>query len=65
MTEKKTEIFGSEIDDFIKNHLRLVRIDKTTWEKFYEDMITHEIWVVDYPQSELQGGGPPRLRLMT
>ncbi|MBV8436518.1 MAG: hypothetical protein JOY95_03300, partial [Silvibacterium sp.] len=33
-----------------------------TWQISYEDPSTGDLWIMDYPQSEAQGGGSPRLR---
>ena len=44
--------------------LRKLRVDPDTWHVEYVDDATGERWMMDYPQSELQGGGPPRLRRM-
>ena len=49
-----------------EDHKRVARCmanDIVTGRKVeYIDDATGERWVMDYPQSELHGGGPPRLR---
>src|SRR5262249_22979078 len=35
---------------------------RSGWETEFEDPVTGELWLMDLPHSELQGGGPPRLR---
>jgi hypothetical protein len=39
-----------------------VATDADRWETTYLDPETAEIWVLDYPDGHLQGGGPPRLQ---
>jgi hypothetical protein len=55
------ELHGAAAVEFAKR-LRKVKTDVRTWEVEYIDDATGERWVLDYPHSELQGGGPPRLR---
>jgi hypothetical protein len=35
------------------------------WETLYRDPTDGRLWERTYPQGELQGGGPPRLALLT
>lgn len=42
--------------------LRKIGQDDAKWEIYYQDDLTGEQWVMDYPNSELHGGGAPRLR---
>lgn len=58
----ETEYNGKEAVEFAKNFLKETRSNPIAWTVEYEDPLTEEVWVMDYPQSELQGGGPPRLR---
>lgn len=44
--------------------LKKIGVNGEKWEKYYLDEQTGEKWIEDYPQSELQGGGPPRLRMV-
>lgn len=64
MTEdasKGREYYGA---DAIKRtgHLLKTSVDSNRWELHYLDPLTNESWVLDYPSSELHGGGSPRLR---
>jgi hypothetical protein len=45
--------------------LRKIGQDESKWEVYYEDDHSGERWVLDYPDSESQGGGSPRLRKIT
>jgi len=47
------------------NTLKKVRVDADTWVVEYLDEATGEAWILDYPESEMQGGGSPRLRKRT
>ncbi len=42
-------------------HMEVVRTDKLKWETEYECPYTKIRWIIEYPNSELHGGGPPRL----
>jgi len=35
------------------------------WEALYQDPVDGRYWERSYPQGELHGGGPPRLRILT
>ncbi len=61
MTKPK-ELEGVPAIEYAEKYLRKVRVDNRLWEIEYIDGATGQRWVMDYPQSELQGGGPPRLR---
>ncbi|WP_455272823.1 Imm27 family immunity protein [Rhizobium herbae] len=41
--------------------LTKVRVDVDCWATEFVDTDTGIIWILDYPESELQGGGLPRL----
>jgi hypothetical protein len=56
------ELEGKEAVDFAKQHLKKLQANPLTWEVDYEDPKTGEKWVMDYPHSEAQSGGSPRLR---
>lgn len=53
---------GAEAVRYADAHLRKVRVNQDTWEVEYVDDDTGEEWIMDYPESELHGGGSPRLR---
>ena len=48
--------------EYANTRLRKVKIAPEKWETEYENPSTGEKWLLDYPHSELQGGGEPRLR---
>ena len=39
--------------------------DASGWITLYRDPNDGRFWELDYPQSELHGGGPPRLRAIS
>jgi hypothetical protein len=61
-TQIRQELEGGEAVEFAAHHLRKVEVDAVNWQVIYEEPGTGEQWVMDYPHSEAQGGGSPRLR---
>jgi hypothetical protein len=53
------------IEWLIKSHLTSLAKDSTGWETLYRDPNDGRLWERTYPQSELHGGGPPQLRLIS
>jgi hypothetical protein len=53
------------IEWLISDILKLVRVDKSRWEKLYQDPKDKRYWLLFYPQSEMHGGGPPSLMEIT
>jgi hypothetical protein len=49
------------------HHLRKVAVSKKWggWETLFQDPDDGRYWERTYPQSELQGGGPPRLTMLS
>jgi hypothetical protein len=49
------------------HHLRKVATSKQwgDWETLFEDPDDGRFWERTYPQGEMQGGGPPRLSLLS
>ena len=58
---KARELVGEAAVEYAKR-LRKVMVNPQTWDVEYVDDATDERWVLDYPRSDLHGGGPPRLR---
>lgn len=54
------------IEWLTSHHLRQVAISKQwgAWETLFQDPDDGRYWERTYPQSELHGGGPPRLAVM-
>ena len=43
----------------------LVKVASSGWETLFRDPSDQRFWELTYPQSELHGGGPPRLSNVT
>jgi hypothetical protein len=64
---------GSVVEDAVSERIRrLVRTslrrnatDATGWDTLYEDPRDGRLWELIYPHSEMHGGGPPLLRVIT
>ena len=58
-------VFGDEgcrrIHYVIKNVLEPVGVSPNGWEALFRDPRDGRLWERTYPQSEMHGGGPPRL----
>jgi hypothetical protein len=47
------------------NYLRRITSDESGWDVLYQDPVDMRYWELIYEHSELQGGGPPSLLLMS
>ena len=45
--------------------LEKVGVDESGWETLYKDLKDKRKWVLYYPQSEMHGGGPPALKVVS
>lgn len=63
-TMKKDEI-TARIEALIQNDLLKVATDSTGWDILYIDQLDKRYWELTYTESELQGGGPPTLSLIS
>lgn len=76
MLENHTEITGSwnfingqveademckVIQQLISEKLVYLSADESGWDKLYKNEIDNSLWELTYPNSDLQGGGPPKL----
>jgi len=52
---------AERIEWLIAEHLVLISAHVSGWDELYRDPITGKLWELTWPQSELHGGGPPRL----
>lgn len=53
------------IKQLIASQLILVARDASGWDTLYRDPRDERLWELTYPKSEMHGGGPPRLSLVT
>ncbi len=49
------------IESLISNHLVQLGADSSGWSELYRDPDDGRLWELTWPQSEMHGGGPPRL----
>ena len=56
---------GATITRLLEHELESVRTEDGGWTTIYRHRDTGELWELSYPQSEMHGGGPRRLRLLT
>ena len=61
-TEASDELHGAAAQRFAEARLEKVAVDAVAWTTTYCDPADGSIWVMDYPHSEVHGGGSPRLR---
>ena len=61
------KLIGDEICDrinfLIAHHLK--HLAGGGWETLYQDPNDGRYWELIYPEGEIHGGGPPRLRLLS
>jgi hypothetical protein len=55
---------SERIDELVKKHLIKVKADTSGWNILYQDPSDSRYWELTYPNSEMQGGGPPRLSVI-
>ena len=48
-----------------RNYLVKVGHDPSGWDVLYRDPTDRRLWELIYPQSQMQGGGPPELRCLS
>ena len=53
------------IEWLISNHLVQLGADSSGWSELYRDPDDGRLWELTWPQSEMHGGGPPRLTCLT
>ena len=53
------------IEWLTKHYLKQIAIDGSGWETLYMDPGDGRLWEQTYPQSEMNGGGPRRLHVIT
>jgi len=53
------------IEWLISQHLVQLGADSSGWDELYRDPSDDRLWELTWPQSEMHGGGPPRLTCLT
>jgi hypothetical protein len=52
---------AERIDALVAHHLVELGTDSSGWDVLFHDPTDGRLWELTYPESELPGGGPPRL----
>ncbi len=55
----------ARIEWLITNELKKIATDATGWDVLYQDPNDGRYWELTYPESEMHGGGPPKLTLLS
>ncbi len=55
----------NRIEVLVKSHLKQVGVDQSGWDKLYVDPLDGRLWELLYLNSEMHGGGPPSLRVVS
>lgn len=56
---------SKRIEWLINNQLEKIGVDQSGWDILYIDPTDNRYWELTYPKSEMQGGGPPTLTLIS
>jgi hypothetical protein len=56
---------SDRIRELARDYLQLIGRDESGWDTLYRDPLDGRLWELIYPESGLQGGGPPELRHLT
>ena len=65
MKPNESVLYGEEAMQFAREHLVKVDVDVANWTKKFVNPQTGEEWIMDFPQGEMHGGGPARLKKTT
>lgn len=52
---------AQRIEGLVRGHLRQIAVIADGWAVLFKDPADGRLWELTYPQSEMHGGGPPRL----
>lgn len=55
----------NRIDHLINRVLQKIGCDESGWDILYRDPNDGRFWQLTYPQSQMHGGGPPRLAFIS
>jgi hypothetical protein len=61
----KPDAVSERIARLVRNSLVRVAPDATGWDILYRDPRDGRLWELIYPHSEMHGGGPPLLRVVS
>lgn len=63
--EMRGDVVTERIDWLVHNHLKKAGNTNNGWDILYVDPDDGRMWELTYPESELHGGGPPTLELIS
>ena len=63
--DTKPDPVTRRIFELTSTYLEEVGSDPSGWITLFRDPRTRRLWVREYPQGEMHGGGPPQLRKVT
>jgi Immunity protein 27 len=52
---------AQRIEVLVREHLKPIAVSSSGWEKLFQDPADGRFWELTYPDSNLHGGGPPKL----
>jgi hypothetical protein len=55
----------ARIDALVKDHLKQLGSRDGGWTQLFRDPSDGRLWELTYPQSEMHGGGPPSLKVIS
>ena len=61
---RKDEV-SQRIEWLINSHWKKITADASGWDVLYIDPVDERLWELTYPQSEMSGGGPPSLTIIS
>ena len=55
----------SRIEKLVAEHLAFIAVSADGWSRLFRDPKDGRLWEHTYPQSQMHGGGPPRLAVIS
>jgi hypothetical protein len=61
----RADAVTDRINELVCAYLTSISASENGWERLYRDPADLRLWELTYPQSEMHGGGPPMLSLVS
>ena len=61
----RADSVANRINELTHTYLTRIAVSQDGWERLYRDPADSRLWELTYPHSEMQGGGPPMLRVLS
>jgi hypothetical protein len=61
----RNDAVAERIKWLIRNKLKKLSVTSGGWETLYVDPVDGRYWELSYPQSEVHGGGPQKLTILS